>query len=92
MDSKTSEAFEAALREVGLQRLRLDQVVTAYQRTFPQDAMRADMRRRLHDAILDLVQIGAVSVPHGDGLIDEDPMSLPQAVEMMTPVTMSGVR
>ena len=82
MKSRERELFEAALRDVGLKRLRLDQVVGVYHMTFPVDALRADMRQRLHDAILELMQGGVVSVPDGDDLIHEDRLSLPQALEI----------
>ena len=85
MESRGSALFEAALRDVGLARLRLDQVVEVYHKTFPTDALRADMRQRLHDAIVELMQDGAVSVPEGDELTHEDRLSLPQVLEIAHP-------
>jgi hypothetical protein len=82
MESRERELFEAALRDLGLRRLRLDQVVGVYHMTFPADALRADMRQRLHDAIVELMRGGAVSLPEGDDLSHEDPHSLPQALEI----------
>lgn len=86
MQDSASTIFEAALRGAGLQRMRLDQVVTAYHKAFPEHAMRPDMRQCLHDAIIELVQAGVVSVPEGDGVIGDDPLSLPHAVEMIAAV------
>lgn len=82
MGSRERELFETALRDVGLARLRLDQVVEVYHKTFPSDALRADMRHQLHDAIVELMQGGVVSVPEGDDLTYEDGLSLPQALEI----------
>lgn len=85
MDNRERELFEIALCNVGLKRLRLDQVVEVYHKTFPTRALRADMRQRLHDAIVELMQGDAVSVPEGDDLTHEDRLSLPQALEIANP-------
>lgn len=76
----TTRIFEAALRETGVARLRLDQVVTVYHKTFPAEAMRPDMRQRLRDQLLDMVEAG-VLIPEGEGFTD-GPLGLPQAVEL----------
>ena len=82
MGSRDRELFETALRDFGLARLRLDQVVEVFHKTFPSDALCADMRQRLHDAIVELMQGGVVSVPEGDDLTHEDRLSLPQTLEI----------
>lgn len=87
MDDATSKIFELALRDLGLPRVRLDQFVTVYHKAFPTEAMHPDMRQHLHDAIIDLVQSGAVTVPQGgeprdEAVLADDPLSLPQALEI----------
>lgn len=83
MENTVHDVFEAALRNVGVQRLRLDQVVTVYHKAFPAEAMRADMRQRLHDAIVTLLRDGAITIPDGIDPMDDDPTSLPLAVELV---------
>ncbi|MCR4377849.1 MAG: hypothetical protein NUV50_07120 [Rhodospirillales bacterium] len=85
MENRERELFETALRDLGLKRLRLDQVVEVYHKTFPTHALCADMRQRLHDAIVELTQGDAVSVPEGDDLTHEDRLSLPQTLEIANP-------
>lgn len=82
MNQTNIHEFESALRELGSPRLRLDQVVKAYHTAFPANAMRADMRDLLHEALLHLVQDGAITVSSEDGGIGNDPTGLPQAIEL----------
>lgn len=82
MGMVTGQVFTAALRELGVVRLRLDQIITAYHNAFPHDVGHPDMRQRLHRAIAELVEAGTVMVPHGDGPTDNDPFGLPQALEL----------
>ena len=81
MDEQTAQAFEAALRAASAPRLLLNQVVMIYQRTFPANAMRPDMRARLHDAILHLADLGIVNLIEQDDAVEGDPLSLPHAIE-----------
>lgn len=81
----TAKTFEAVLRDAGVGRLRLDQVVKLYHRTFPADAMRADMRQRLHDVLMNMIDTGVVSVPEDGAALENDPLGLPQAVEIAEP-------
>lgn len=81
MDANSTKTFEAALRDLGSPRVRLDQVVMAYQRAFPSDSMRSDMRQRLHDAIAELCRVGVVSIPDED-CIDCQNVSLPAVLEI----------
>lgn len=81
MDDKHTKAFEAALRDLGGPRLRLAQVVRAYQQTFPADAMRPDMRQRLHDAILELCQAGIIVLPDEE-VAEAQTVTLPSAIEI----------
>jgi hypothetical protein len=78
----THREFEAALRAVGAVKLRLNQVVQVYHKTFPTDAMRPDMRQRLHDTLMVLIQSGAVRVDESEHHLSSDPLGLPQAIEM----------
>lgn len=81
MDGMTSKTFEAALRDLGMSRLRLDQVVMAYQRAFPADSMRADMRERLHEAIIELCRSGVINIP-GEEVNEGVNVSLPTVIEI----------
>ena len=81
MNEKTQQSFEEALRDLGVPRLRLDQVVNAYHRAFPANAMRPDMRERLHDALLQLINEGVITVSTQDGAFGDDPLGLPRAIE-----------
>lgn len=76
----TMNQFEAALRDSGLPRLRLDQIVTIYHKTFPAEAMRPDMRQCLRNQIVDMIDAGLVIVEGGE--MGEDPLSLPQAIAL----------
>jgi len=77
----SSKAFEAALRDLGTTRLRLDQVVMAYQRAFPADSMRPDMRERLHSAIAELCQSGVISIPDGESIECQN-TTLPATIDL----------
>lgn len=81
MDADTAKVFEAALRDLGISRLRLDQVVMAYQKAFPSDSMRPDMRERLHEAIVGLRDSGVINIPEGDSN-DSQATVLPTIVEI----------
>lgn len=81
MDEKTTVTFEQALREAGTSKMLLNQVVMIYQRTFPADAMRPDMRARLHDAIIELARTGVVSLIEEPDAVAGDPLGLPHAIE-----------
>jgi len=63
MDATAVKQFENALHQVGEVRLRLDQIIAVYTRTFPSEAMRPDMRHRLHDALFDLSDCGVIHIP-----------------------------
>ena len=63
MDTSSAKQFEEALLKLGSERLRLDQLIAAYTQTFPSEALQADMRQRLHDAIDDLWKSGFIYVP-----------------------------
>ncbi len=76
-----SKVFEAALRDIGGNRLRLEQVIRAYQQAFPADAMKPDMRKRLHDAIIALSEAGVLTIPEGSVDIYQDE-TLPKVIEM----------
>jgi len=78
---KTSKTFEAALRDVGGSRLRLEQVVKAYQQAFPTDSMRPDMRNRLHDAIEELSRAGVISIAE-EAYDENEAGALPMSIEM----------
>ena len=84
MSETFTHDFEDALRAIGLPRLRLDQVVTAYHKAFPANAMRPDMRERLHDALLHLVQEGVITVSvdedGGPDGLGSDPNGLPRTI------------
>lgn len=82
MNEETQNAFAEALKELGVPRLRLDQVVTAYHRAFPGNAMRPDMRERLHEALLHLIREGVITVSTQDGGFGDDPLGLPRAIEL----------
>ena len=60
-----SKAFLDALRQMGSARLNLEQVLRAFQLAFPAEAMKPDMRKRLHDAIDALVDAGVLRIPEG---------------------------
>lgn len=80
-DDKACAAFEAALRSIGGSRLRLDQVVKAFQLAFPAATMQPDMRQQLRDAILDLSQSGVLTL--SDEMHDDNQVvALPMSVEM----------
>jgi len=81
MDVETCKLFEAALRDLGASRLRIDQVVMVYQKTFPSEAMRPDMRERLHAAITELCNNGVLNIPEGNRN-DVQSTVLPTIVEM----------
>lgn len=81
MNETSQNIFKEALRELGVPRLRLDQVVNAYHRAFPAIAMRPDMRERLHDALLQLINEGVITVSTQDGPFGDDPLGLPRAIE-----------
>jgi len=84
MDAKTTEMmkiFEAALRDAGGSRLCLDQVVKAYQQAFPSEAMRPDMRARLHDAIVELCRCGVISIDE-ETYDESESKALPDMIEM----------
>lgn len=81
MDEQTAQTFESALRDAGAPKLLLHQVVMIYQRTFPANAMRPDMRARLHDALLHLADIGIVNWVEENDEVEGDPLSLPHAIE-----------
>ena len=85
IDQTAAVLFEAALRDLGLARVRLDQVVTTYHKTFPTEAMRPDMRQRLHDHLLVLVESGAVVFERKeeDGNFADDPDALPGAIKLI---------
>ncbi|MBL4615073.1 MAG: hypothetical protein JKY27_09395 [Magnetovibrio sp.] len=82
MGSSSSKAFEAALRDMGISRLRLDQVVMAYQRAFPADSLSPDMREHLHDAIAELCRTGVVSIPNEKKVNETQASTLPTVIEM----------
>lgn len=82
MDESTSKAFEAALREMGGSKLRLDQVVVAYQHAFPADSLSPDMREHLHDAIAELCRAGVVSIPNDKDMNETQSSSLPTVIEI----------
>ena len=73
--------FEAALRDVGGSRLCLKQVAKAYQLAFPSEAMRPDMRARLHDAIVELSRCGVISIDE-DTYDESESKALPEVIEM----------
>lgn len=77
----STKAFEAGLRELGTPTVRLEQIVRVYQQAFPHDAMRPDMRQRLHSAIVSLCESGAISIPDCDVVRCQD-LELPSIVEM----------
>ncbi len=84
MDAATIEMmkiFEAALRDAGGSRLCLDQVVKAYQQAFPSEAMRPDMRARLHDAIVELSRCGVISIDE-ETYDESESKALPDMIEM----------
>lgn len=90
MDEQTAQTFEAALRDAGAPKMFLNQVVMIYQRAFPSDAMRPDMRARLHDAILHLADLGVVNLIEEDDAVEGDPLSLPHAIEFSDAVGSSS--
>lgn len=79
--NKSCSAFEAALRNVGGPHLSLEQVVEAFQLAFPAATMQADMRQKLHDAILELSQSGVLTLST-ETHDDNHTISLPSFVEM----------
>lgn len=81
MDERTAITFEAALRDAGSAKLFLNQIVMIYQRAFPANAMRPDMRARLHDAILHLEGNGVVNLVAQADAVAGDPLSLPHSIE-----------
>ena len=82
MDEQTAQTFEAALRDAGASKMLLNQVVMIYQRAFPANAMRPDMRARLHDAIIELAQAGVINVIEEDDAVAGDPLGLPHAIDI----------
>lgn len=82
MNEQSQKAFEDALRDVGVPRLRLDQVVNTYHRTFPSAAMQPDMRERLHEALLLMIENGVITISTQDGGFGDDPLDLPRAIEL----------
>ncbi|HEY9079164.1 hypothetical protein [Magnetovibrio sp.] len=79
--AKMMKIFEAVLRDVGGSRLELDQVVKAYQQAFPSEAMRPDMRVRLHDAIVELSRQGVISIDE-ETYDEAESRALPEVIEM----------
>lgn len=73
--------FEAVLRDAGGSRLCLDEVVKAYQLAFPSEAMRPDMRARLHDAIVELSRCGVISIDE-ETYDESESKALPDMIEM----------
>ena len=51
-------------------------------RAFPANAMRPDMRARLHDAISELARTGAINLIEEDDAVEGDPLGLPHAIEI----------
>jgi len=82
MDEQTAQTFEAALRDAGEPKMLLNKIVMIYQRAFPANAMRADMRARLHDAICELARTGAINLIEEDDAVEGDPLGLPHAIEI----------
>ena len=88
MTQHQQQVFEIALRELGIPRLRMDQLVMAYQRAFPTAAMQPDMRQQIHDAVLALVSAGVLRIPETDETqYDDNPITLPHVVEMSGELT-----